>query len=304
MSMLRKAAAAVAALAIVAVVAVSWTGTTAAANLTGGTYTYVIHGEEVSFTFDPVSRKDGLLLPLEVFQHLGITVNGALEKSFTMTKGGVTATLTVGATAIDVGGRADTVVTAPLRLNGRLFVPADLLKQFGVEFTQDGTFVVMRYYVDPIPSVTAHTTAQYAQLRAPRTVSANVKADSGVYLAADFTPLNSDLVASSALNVAPGMRIRLHGLLQTNTLVLVKLSNDSFKAGALAAANLTLVDDSRVQYDLASVLDIGQGLVSAKLSPSADRMGVLIYPRLATDVETLTLYYDNNGTNLGSIEMQ
>lgn len=40
---------------------------TGAAPLTGGTTVYVIGGEEVTFTYDPISRKDGLLVPADVF---------------------------------------------------------------------------------------------------------------------------------------------------------------------------------------------------------------------------------------------
>lgn len=275
-------------------------GSASAANLTGGQYTYVMNGEEFTFPVDPIIRKDGVLLPVEVFSQFGIKLEGALTRNATLTKDTVRAKLTVGSTTIDLNGDAETVATAPLRLNGRLFVPADLLKEFAIDFNQDGTMVVMRNYGEGTPSVKQGSATDVAALKSGRNFTASVKADSTIYLNGEFTLLTPDLVADASLNVSYGTRARLQNLLQTNTLLLVKLSNTSFKSGALVSASLYLVDDLRVQYDLSSVMDIGGGMINAKLAPGADRVGVVVYPRIAGTAKLLSVYYDNNNGFLGT----
>lgn len=275
-------------------------GSASAANLTGGQYTYVMNGEEFTFPVDPLIRKDGVLLPAEVFSQFGITLDGALTRTVTLKKDTVKAKLTVGSTTIDLNGAPSIVATAPLRLNGRLFVPADLLKEFAIDFSQDGTMVVMRNFGEGTPALKQGTSSDVTALKAGRNFTASVKADTNIYLTGEFTLLTPDLVADASLNLSYGTRARLQNLLQTNTLLLVKLSNTSFRSGAILNAGLYLVDDQRVQYDASSVMDIGGGMVNGKLAPGADRMGVVVYPRITGTPNTLTLFYDANNGSLGT----
>jgi hypothetical protein len=60
------------------------------------------------------------------------------------------------------------------------------------------------------------------------------------------------------------------------------------------------VDDHRNQYDVASVLDIGSGLVTNRLAPGADRVGVLVFAKVPSTTNTLSLFYDNNGSIIGT----
>jgi len=297
---IKKVAALMAVLLLLVAVVASAVGSASAANLTGGTYTYVMNGEEFSFSVDPLIRKDGVLLPAEVFGQFGITMEGALTRSVILKKDSVRVRITVGSTTVDVNGAPATVPTAPMRLNGRLFLPADLLKEFAIEFSQDGTIVTMRDYADGTPAVKSGTSAEVGTLKIGRNFVSSVKADTTIYLNGEFTLLTPELVADTSLGVTYGMRARLQNLLQTNTLVLVKLSNTSFRAGAMVTSGLYLVDDHRVQYDLSSVLDIGGGLVSSKIAPGADRQGVLVYPRLQGTSSILSAYYDANNGTLGS----
>lgn len=273
---------------------------TSAANLTGGTYTYVINGEEVTFTMDPISRKDGLLLPTEVFERFNFTIEGPLTKSPTLKRQGVTAKITLGSTLFDLDGKPEPVATAAMRLNGRLFLPADLLKHFGMEHTLDGTFLSLRDNAAGLSVVRTVSETEVADLKLNKTLTASVRTDASIYVTAEFTLLTRELIQASPLNLSYAHRVKLLNLLQTNTLVLVKVSNNSTRTGSLQTAGLYLIDENRRQYDVAQVYDIGEGLISAKLAPGADRTGVLIYPKVAGP-GSLQVYSDANAYSLGSI---
>lgn len=301
---MRKILAAVGVLALLLALVTSVPGTTSAANLTSGQYTYIVDGEEVTFTFDPVSTKAGMLLPIEVFQKFGITVDNPIGKSIVVSKDGTQARLTLGSTLVVMEGRSQSLVTAPLRLNGRIFVPADLLKDFGVEFTQDGNFLVLRSYVGKMPAAQQMADTNWAQLWALRSITnASVKADTGVFLRADFALLSAEMINASNLGITYGMRARLLNMLESNTLVYVKLGNYSNKAGAMVTASTYLIDNNRNQYDVVSVMDLGSGLISNKLAPSADRTGVLVFPKVPANMVNVILYYDNNGSSIGTFNL-
>ncbi|MFZ5814611.1 MAG: copper amine oxidase N-terminal domain-containing protein [Bacillota bacterium] len=279
--------------------ALSWPAPTQAATLSGGSYTYVIDGEEVAFTYDPIVKKEGVLLPLELFTHLGASVEGALERTVSLKFGPVPAQVTLGRRAATLDGEAVQLSVAPVRLSGRLFLPADLLEGFGLSFEQEGNYVTISRYVSAMPALTRLTEGAWRSLLTGRAVSGSVKADSGIYLEARFTLLNQAMLTDQNLAVAYGTRARLLGLLETHSLLLVELSNRSLKSGALATAGIYLVDQHRNQYEVAEVVDLGDGMVSARLAPGADRMGVLLLPRLAEGAGPVKLYYEPNGAFLG-----
>jgi hypothetical protein len=272
---------------------------TSAANLTGGNYTYLVNGEEMTFTFDPVVRKDGVLLPLEVFQQFGITMDGGQLSTFMLSKEAVVAKLTVGTTTVVLNGNAQSVSTAPVRLNGRIFIPSDLLKEFGVDFAQDGNYISLRSFVGTMPRTQSLTDSEFNALQnRVGILNQSLKADSGSYLNADFLLLNADLVNTTNLGLSFGVRARLLSMLETNTLVYVRLSNLSNKAGALVTASTYLVDNLRNQYDVLNVMDLGSGLLTNKVVPGATRTGVLVYGKVPGTAELLSVYYDPNGTSL------
>lgn len=276
-----------------------WPTQSQAATLSGGTYTYVIDGEEVTFPYDPIVKKEGVLLPLEIFTHLGVSVNGALERTVTLSHGPVSAQVTLGRVAATVGGQTEQLSVAPVRLNGRLFLPAEILEGFGLSFGQEGNYVTINKYVESMPALTNLPAAEWRVLRQSRGFTASVRADSGIYLEAEFSLLNPAMLADANLGVDYGTRSRLLGLMETNSLLLVDLSNRSLKSGALQSAGLYLIDQYRTQYEVTAVVDIGEGMLSDKLAPAADRMGVLLLPKLVDGAGPIKLYYENNGVILG-----
>jgi len=269
-----------------------------AATLSGGSYTYVIDGEEVLFAYDPIVKKDGVLLPLEVFTSLGVEVSGALEQEVTLKYGPVSAKVTVGRTVVVIGSQSEAVGVAPVRLNGRLFLPAELLEAFGISFSQEGTYVSIARYVPEMPVLVKSSADEWRAKRASRSISTPVRADSGISLDATFTLLNREILADENLELAYGTRARLMALLETNSLLLVELSNQGFRSGALQTAGIYLVDSGRNQYEVLEVLDLGDGLVSGKLAPAADRVGVLLLPRIEAR-GMVKLYYEASSAVLG-----
>ncbi|HEY3367077.1 MAG TPA: copper amine oxidase N-terminal domain-containing protein [Symbiobacteriaceae bacterium] len=297
---MRKVLAVLGTLVLLVALAGTMAGTSSAANLTGGNTTYVINGEETTFSYDPVVRKDGLLLPVEVFQRLGITVDGTLGKNVTLTKGtDVTAIVTVGTTTASLNTKPYLVATAPLRLNGRVFLPADILKEFGVDVAQDGNMVVIRNYAEGVDSAKNLSDADYAALKNTRWFTTAAKADTSIYLTTDFTILTPALLNAANLGLSYGMRARMLTLLQTNTLIYVRVQNLATKTGSLVTSGLYLVDSQGNQYDTPTVLDIGNGLVSGKLAPNSARAGILSFPKIQSTAAALSLFYDNNNSNLG-----
>jgi hypothetical protein len=286
---------------LVGLVATTVPERTEAANLTGGQTTYVINGEEFTFPFDPVSTKAGLLLPTEVFQRLGIKIEGATGLTVSLTRADVAAVVTVGSSTARLNAQVKSLAAQPLRLNGRLFLPADLLPAFGVEFSQDGNFVMLRTLVDQMPLAKEYTDYnEWIRMTSGRMFATNVKSDQGNYMSSEWTLLNSDLVNSKNIGFDYGTRARLNSLLPANTLVMVKLSNTSNKSGGLVTTQTYLIDDLRNQYQTTMVFDAGTGLLDGKLAPGADRMGVLVFPKVKDQASIYTIYYEPNGEFLGS----
>lgn len=275
-------------------------GDSSAANLTSGTYTYVIGGEEVTYAIDPINRKDGLLLPAEVFSAFDIQVDGLMKREFTLTRDGVAVKASLGSPYIDVNGDAQSLTVGPIRLNGRVFLPADLLKQFAVEYVLDGTYVSFRDLAAGNPALTGTGVTEWSALKTNRSFTITVRADTSIYLNAEFILLTPEMIAATSLEVDYSTRVKLQNLQKTNTLLLVDLSNQQYRSGGLQTAGLYLVDHQRRQYEVTQVLDIGEGMLNAKLAPGADRMGVLIYPKVKPS-GTITIYYDGQNSSLGTV---
>lgn len=286
--------------ALLAAIAVAIPSTSSAANLSSGSTSYVVNGQEETFTFDPIQRKNGTLVPLELFQRFGVEIDGATGNLIKLTKGSTQINLTLGRTAALINGLPASVTVEPVRLSGRLFLPAELLREFGVEFSQESGYVFLREFVSGQPTVKVTDQAEYNSLKSSRTFNPSVKLDSGQFAQAQFTMLNKDLLQMDKLPVSMGARARLQGLIETNTLVLVNLQNYASKSGAFQTTGLYMIDNNRNQYDVQEVIDLGGGLLTGKLAPGADRMGVLVFPLLKPNPGIVKLYLDSNAGDIGS----
>jgi hypothetical protein len=270
-----------------------------AATLTSGNYTYVINGEEAALVFDPVQVDSALLFPAIVFQQFGVSVVSQ-DQAVILSKQGVTAELILGSTTFHLNGRPLELVAAPIRLNGRLFLPDALLGHFGVDHTVTGRLIIMRDLARAMPPVRDYPEDEYRSLKEGRSLSGSVQSDSGVLLRGEFMLLDEQLVTAGNLDLPYGVRARLVTLLESNTLVLVTLHNGSTKSGAMLPGQMYLVDDLYHQYDLLRTVDVGEGDIGAKLAPGASRRGVLVFRKSAADARLLTLYYDANNAPVGT----
>lgn len=272
---------------------------TAAAPLTGGNTTYLIGGEEVAITFDPVSRKDGLLLPVEVFERFKITVQDSTTRTPTVRRGDVSVRVSLGSTAVAIGTATKTISPAPLRLNGRIFLAADLLKEFGIEYNQDGAYLTLRDLADALDVSPA---SNFAAAKASQTFTAIIKSDTGsTMLDSEFTLLTPEIVSNVEFSKDFGLRVRLLRMLETNTLLLVRIRNEfSTRAVGWQAAGLYLVDDLRNQYDFTGQVVEVQGDVTTRFAPTAEKVSVMVYPKTAPGFQKVTVYFDPNAASIGS----
>ncbi len=273
-----------------------------AAPLSGGNTIYIIDGEDRSFTFDPIVLKEGVLLPEEVLLNLGVTVT-ADGKALTVTRGPVTAELRLGQTQAMVNGAALDLPPGPLRLVGKLFLPARLLEEFGFAVSSEGSLLQIRDLAAevsfPDPPVS------FADLWQRRTLKASVPTDDArPYIDLEVTYLTPDLIGSDLFTASFRQRVEYLSLLKTNTLLLVRAANRSSRSATLAPASLMLVDPTTgQQYDVEQALE-HNGLISAKMAAGAVKSSVLVYPPLPAGLESVLLFSDTKGAVVGELHLQ
>lgn len=302
MTYFRKTVASIAALALLLGLLTLTPGDSSAANLTAGNYTFLLEGEEITFTVDPVSRRDGLLVPAEVFTRLDVAIAGQQGRNFTLTKGPNTVKVDLGSPLFTVNGKTESFPLYSVRLNGRLFLPIELLKYFGIDAIVDGTYVMIRDAAKGFP-MRNETPEAYAELVGKRSFPALTRLDTSIYINAEYTLLNDQILSSNRFEVPYTTRMRLLAMSQTNTLVLVKLVNGSFRSGTLTTNGLFLIDSARRQFEVSQVFDLGEGMVNSRLAPGADRIGILVFPKVSTP-GAVTVYYDAHNAVLGTFDAQ
>lgn len=276
----------------------------AAAPLTGGNTVYVINGEETSFSFDPINFKDGLLLPADVVEALGLSVSLS-GKTITLTRQDLQAQLTLGATTGTIGQDRLTVSPAPLRLSGRLFLPASLLPEFGYEVSADGAYLQIRDLTRDIRLDGGLDKAGYDSLRTRLSLTSYARSDDQrANVSLEVTFLTPEMVASAHFPASFKQRVQYLNLLQNHSLLLVTAANQSGRSATLNPAALLLVDTaSGKQYDLQQTLDF-RGLISAKIASGASKSSILVYPRVDPGVASLTVFVDTNPGSIGTLAIK
>lgn len=274
------------------------------APLSGGNTIYIINGEDIAFTFDPIVRADGVLIPDEVARWLGLTVTEA-EKSLTVTRGKVTAQLTLGQTWAVVDGRPMHLSPGPVRVIGKLFLPADLLKEFGLSVSLEGNLMEIRDLTAGLQFPEGLSREDYEAQLMRRTVRGRVRSDEGrPYLDLEFLWLTPEMVASEQFRATFRQRVEYLSLLQSNSLALVTVVNRSNGTVTLTPGSLMLVDEaSGDQFDVERTLDY-QGLISEKVAPQARKASVLVYPKVPEGLDRLVLFSDTNQASLGTLHLK
>jgi len=275
-----------------------------AAPLSGGNTIYVIDGEDRSFTFDPIVMREGILLPEEVLLYLGLKVTVAEDsKGLTVERGAVRAELRLGQTQATVNGATLNLPPGPLRLIGKLFLPATLLEEFGFDIASEGSMLQIR---DLAAGITlANPPAAYADLWEQRTLRASVPTDDArPYLDLEVTYLTPELVSSERFAASFRQRVECLSLLKTNTLLLVRAANRSSRSATLSPASLMLVDETTgQQYDVEQTL-AHNGLIHEKMAAGAVKSSVLVYPKLPEGLESVLLFSDTKGAAVGRLSLK
>lgn len=273
------------------------------AGLTGGTYTYLLNGEEVAFPFDPVLVQNELLLPAAVWERLGVSVAEAAGRVRLRLADHVAIELTLGSPAYTLDGRPREAPAVPIRLGGHLFLPAALLEHFGVELTRAGNMVMLRQPLKGALPTTAFADEEFQRLKNERSFKREIGHRQLGVLHAEFTLLDERLLQAPQLGLSYGQRVKLFGLLETHTLVLVKLSNQLGGQATFKPGSVVLVDDLRHQADLVKLLDVGEGDLTAALAAGADRRAVLAFPKADPAAKRLLLFYHEIGESLGAFHL-
>ncbi|HEY3366389.1 MAG TPA: stalk domain-containing protein [Symbiobacteriaceae bacterium] len=280
-------------LLLVAAVAVPAT----AGVLTTGTYTYILKGHELDVPVDILSIQGDVLVPEELLTALGVApvVDGDIIH---LRRGPVDAQLTVGGDTATVEGRKETLKAAPMQVSGRLFIPADVLPDLGLSLTVDGKFVLLRDYgpAEDVPGNLAQDV--YDRLWSSHTVKGSVRTGDGVPVGVTITSLTDKLLRDQRLVMPWGTRLKLLSLLESKTLFLTSVRNDSFKSITLDPAKLLVTDEFGHQYDYQKTEIAVDGVVTAAMAPGAIRTSVLVYDK---SVNPLTLFYDTGSAPLGKV---
>lgn len=280
-------------------------GTLSAAGLSGGNTIYIIEGEDAAFTFDPITRKDGTLLPLELFEALGLEVNRAGRTILVSRGGAAHADLTLGRTLAAVDGKPTSLAPAPVSVVGRLFLPASLLEELGYEVLTEGGYVQIRDLAAGLAMPGDLTIEEHRRLEERHSLSGTVRTDDGrPFLEIRITCLTPEMVASPYLELSFRRRVEWLNLMQTSTLALVKVTNQSTRAATLSPQSLMLVDRaSQLQYDPVDTQPY-RGMINQKIAVGAAKTSLLIYPLLPHDLQEVQVFADTNGALLGVLTLK
>ncbi len=272
--------------------------TSQAATLTSGAYTYVVAGEETVFPYDPIVKKDGYLLPLDVFTALGISAADAQKRNLSLTRGDVTVSVTLGQPWVTLqDGAQVTVAPVPMRVSGRVFLPTQILAALSIDIQTDSSIITLRDLAPTAPTGAYTEKADYDAARAKTTLSGMVKSTEGTFLDIDITYLTPALAASPHLLSDVGTRSRLLHLLDTNTLLLVRVRNTVGTTRGLTfkPESIFIVDNKGMQYEYTGTLIDVKGSLATKLAPSVEKSGILVFQKV-NDAPSISFYlYTNPG---------
>jgi hypothetical protein len=266
--------------------------------LTAGSYTYFLQGRELEVPVDILVVRGAPLLPEELLGILGIKPVLAGDR-LSLTRGPVTVQLALGSDTARAEGRQLILAVAPMLVSGRVFVPAEVLPWVGFSLEVEGKFVLIRDYAagNRDAGVPAETVS-LASLWAARTVQNQIRSSSGAYGQVTVTVLTPELLSEDGVRMPWGTRQRLLSMLDSRTLLLVTLRNDSQRALSFEPARLLLTDPDGRQYDYLQAEIAIEGRVTGMLAPGAVRTSVLTY-ELSTG--SLTFFYEPNGDTLGRV---
>jgi len=262
--------------------------------LTSSSYTYLLKGKELNLPVDILTVQSSPMVPEELLGAFGLKL-AAQGDAVELTRGPVTVRLVLGAETVWVDGKPRPLKAAPLKVAGRIFVPAEILPDLGAQLMVDGKFVLLTDYL----STEANAQEQVADGQVDGLPLEAFVRDGATVANLSVRALTPELIGDPDLGIPWGTRLKLLSMLENRTLVMVAMRNQSIKATALDPAKLMLVDPQGRQYDYTKVEVPVDGSVTAAVAPGALRVSVLVYPKVESS--EIELYYDGTGTVLGRL---
>lgn len=289
------------ALALAPLVSSSEKAGAAGIGVTAGSYTYVVEGREASFPYDPITKKDGNLVPVEVFENEGFAVT-LKDNTVTVSRNGQFSTLTLGSSNVALFSNPTVITPAPIRVSDHLFLPADLASHYGVDITLDGVYAYVHDNAAGQPAPTNLTTSDYAKLVQGRQLTdVGVRSDNNQIMYVDFTLLNAAIINDANFTTDPNLRVRALSLLPNYTLIAVNAEGPTSRSGSFVPTSIILLDQKGNEYNFTgTILPVNNQSVASKIIPGAHVQSILAFPKMTSDISTLTLWSDTNNGTLGS----
>jgi hypothetical protein len=113
--------------------------------LTSGSYTYLYRGDELDLPVDILPQRGGYLVPEELLADVGLrpAVDG---ERIALERGPVKIEMALGDTLARMDARDRLLQVAPVRIAGRLFLPAEVLPEMAISLNVDGKLVTLANY--------------------------------------------------------------------------------------------------------------------------------------------------------------
>ncbi len=249
--------------------------------------TYLVNGREIPVGFDPISLKSGMLLPEVLMDQISVTVNQSGTGAFTATRGLVTVKMQVGSKVARLDGVSRILASAPIRLTGQLYIPAEAMTLLGVQVSIEGGYL----FLDAWPPVQGTPdTAKYTEARRASAQERVITPVRDTTIRVEVVRLNDAIVMGQPWTADPFARGRTLELLQSGNLIQITITNSSNKVLNFTPSSYFLVDNLGNQYPLSDDRIPLMGDLFGNIAPGAIVSGVLVYPGLAQDVRMLNLY--------------
>lgn len=290
----------VALLALLVVLAAGLLPSSDATAAVGSSYSYIVDGEELAVGYDPLSLKNGLLLPEELFRHLQIDLRAGAT-GITLTRGSLQVTAKVGERAATANGERIMLPAAPIRANGQLYLPESVLAHMGVEMSTESSLLLITRW--PLVEPSADDASAFAATRQAKTLKSYIEVSKADALTITMTHLTPEIIKYKSWTSDPAVRGRAQKLLAGGAVLLdVELFNENMGFYQFQPSNLILVDDLGNQYTYTGESIALQGDMSAQIAYGGKARAILIFPALKSGARSFKIYATTNKYAIGAYD--
>lgn len=264
----------------------------------GISFVYIVDGQEITVPYDPISLKDGLLLPQGLLQELGVAVSVS-GSSITLNRGGLIVQLNTRSQVAVVNGKHVNVGQKPIQMGGHLFVPAAVLQPLGIQMTAEGNLLLIDRW--PLAQPSTQST-DYATIVSAVSVPTHMEVGKGVSLTATVVHLSPEIVQDAAWTDNPAVRGQALALFEDHTLLEIQLHNQTTGFQSFQPSTLRLVDDLNRQYaPTGEILPLDDA--GGQLAPEAKSRAVIAFPAIQDGATTIKLYSPANTSSVATFTL-